>query len=344
MTEATGARDTIEEQSRPLPGDVTIRPQEFNDDPRTVELDNLLDPEFPRMTVEEYRHLIDSTPPGVNTLRIVAEKEGNIIAHAGVVQMFWTDNPTAYIAFLAVIPEQWQQGVGSNLYDRVLKSASEFKAARLYSHVREDREESQRFAEHREFERTGHITRLSRLDVHSPTFDGYDELEKRLQSEGIRITSLAELGADNEDVLHAVHRVEMSTDEDEPGSETFSVPYEHWIKFFLGQPGMAPEQVWLALDGDKFIGTTALLRQGGNGAWHQGLGVEREYRGRGIARLLKLQTIGWAAQNGVDFLYTGNDIDNPRMYDINVRLGYKPLPRSIEVVRKLEENQSADAA
>lgn len=338
MAEATGARGTTEEGPRPLPGDVAIRPQEFNDDPRTVEIDNLLDPEFPRTTVEEYRHLIDSTPPGVNTLRSVAERRGEVIAHAGVVQMFWTDNPTAYTGFVAVLPEHREQGIGANLYSQVLSATQEFAAERLYTHLRADQEASQRFAEHREFERTGHVTRMSRLDVHSPNFEGYDELEKRLQSEGIRVATLAELGADDDGVLRAVHRVEMSTAADEPGSEKFSVAFEHWLKFFLGQPGMSPEHVWLALDGENFIGQTALLRQGGNGAWHQGLGVEREYRGRGIARLLKLHTVRWAAQNGVDFLYTGNDIDNPRMYDINVRMGYKPLPESIEVVKKFGDD------
>jgi GNAT superfamily N-acetyltransferase len=98
---------------------------------------------------------------------------------------------------------------------------------------------------------------------------------------------------------------------------------------------MSADAIWVALNQEQPIGYAMLRRQGGNNAWHQGTGVERPYRGKGVARLLKLHAIRWALRNGVDFLYTGNDVDNPRMYAINMRLGYQPLPATIEVVRDL---------
>ena len=130
-------------------------------------------------------------------------------------------------------------------------------------------------------------------------------------------------------------RSRLSIAKDVPSSELFSPPFEQWRDVFLGPPGKSPESIWVALDADQPIGLAALRRQGGNSAWHEGTGVERPYRGRGVARLLKIRTIEWARENGIDFLYTGNDINNPRMYDINIRLGYSPLPSRIEVVKVL---------
>ncbi len=69
--------------------------------------------------------------------------------------------------------------------------------------------------------------------------------------------------------------------------------------------------------------------------WNAYTGVDRAYRGRGVARALKLRTIQWARQNNVDFIYTGNDIANQRMLAINVQLGYEPLPGWVEVVKEL---------
>jgi len=98
---------------------------------------------------------------------------------------------------------------------------------------------------------------------------------------------------------------------------------------------MSPETIWIALHGDRPIGLTMLRRLGTDNGFQFSMGVLREYRGQGVARLLKLRQIEWARDNGVTALYTGNDINNPRMYDINVRLGYQPLPAMISMVLSL---------
>ena len=57
--------------------------------------------------------------------------------------------------------------------------------------------------------------------------------------------------------------------------------------------------------------------------------VLRAFRGRGIARALKLATIAWAIQHGLAVLETGNDEANAPMRALNARLGYQPMADEI---------------
>jgi GNAT superfamily N-acetyltransferase len=87
--------------------------------------------------------------------------------------------------------------------------------------------------------------------------------------------------------------------------------------------------------GSHPVGLARLRRQGNRAALNAFTAVDPDYRGRGIARALKLRTVLWARENGVEHLYTGNDAENRRMLDINLRLGYQPLSGSIELVREV---------
>jgi GNAT superfamily N-acetyltransferase len=184
----------------------------------------------------------------------------------------------------------------------------------------------------RGFTFTGHAEQMSRLNVGAASLDGYDGIEERLHREGIRIVTLAEVETE-ESFLRAVHAVDLEASRDVPSSEVFTgIPYDVWLKHLSG-PGRSPESFWIAMDGDTPVGVATLERRGMNAAFNGFTGVARSHRGRGVARALKLKTIEWARSNGVDFIYTGNHVDNKRMLDINIRLGYKPLPRFLEVVK-----------
>jgi RimJ/RimL family protein N-acetyltransferase len=52
--------------------------------------------------------------------------------------------------------------------------------------------------------------------------------------------------------------------------------------------------------------------------------VLRQYRGRGLAQALKLQTILLAKRQGMHHIHTNNDSNNAPMLAVNRKLGYKP--------------------
>lgn len=316
------------------PVDVSIRKQTPEDDPQVIDLYRRAAPDLPGMTVDEYRGFLASIPEDVPRMRLVAERDGNFVAQGTTIRRFWVGEVPSYQVDVVVHPDQRGHGIGTRVADRVLKTTAEFDAARIFADVREGHQAGTRFVERYGFSPTGHVGRLSRLDVDTVEFDdGYAVLEEQLASEGIRVATLADLGMD-ETVLRPIHGVDLVTAADEPASEPFQPSFELWRDMLVKQPGVTADAVWIAFDRDTPIGLTKLRRQGPDAAWHEGMGVLRQYRGRGIARLLKRHSILWAGRNGLRALFTGNDINNPRMYAINIRLGYQPLPGHIEYTKE----------
>ena len=69
-------------------------------------------------------------------------------------------------------------------------------------------------------------------------------------------------------------------------------------------------------------------------AWTGGLGVLKKYRRRGIAIALKIKAIEVLLKKGVIDIRTDNEENNP-MYKINVALGFKPVPFSLDYLKNI---------
>lgn len=311
-----------------------VRERRPQDDAQVVDLGNRLNPLYPPSTVEEVRARIAATPADLYVRRWVGEVDGQVVASASLAQMR-TAEPGAYWISLAVEPERQRHGIGSTMLQTIVASAQEAGASRLYAHVPDDRPGSFAFANQAGFAKTGKSERLSRLNVHSANLDGFQGAEERLRAEGVRVVILAEMGMENQPFLRALWRLDGDTQRDVPGSEVWEPdPFDEWVKMF-DLPGISPEWFWVAVEGERPVGTAVLQRQGENAAWNAYTSADRAYRGKGIARALKLRTIEWARTHGVDYIYTGNNAENHRMLAINISLGYEMLPAEVEVVRTL---------
>ena len=69
-------------------------------------------------------------------------------------------------------------------------------------------------------------------------------------------------------------------------------------------------------------------------AWTGGLGVLKKHRRKGIATALKIIAIEKLLKKGVTEIRTDNEENNP-MYKINVSLGFKPVPFSLEYIKEI---------
>jgi RimJ/RimL family protein N-acetyltransferase len=63
-----------------------------------------------------------------------------------------------------------------------------------------------------------------------------------------------------------------------------------------------------------------------NLAYNAFTGVDRDYRGRGLAQALKLLASRFAQRHGASSIATDNDSRNAPMLAINRKLGYRPQP------------------
>ena len=60
-----------------------------------------------------------------------------------------------------------------------------------------------------------------------------------------------------------------------------------------------------------------------------------DYRGRGIARAVKLQSLAQAIELGIPSVRTGNDSENAPMLHINEALGYHSRPGFASFVKRV---------
>jgi len=68
--------------------------------------------------------------------------------------------------------------------------------------------------------------------------------------------------------------------------------------------------------------------------WTGGLGVLKEFRRKGIATAMKIKAIEVLIKKGVTEVRTDNEENNP-MYKINVALGFKPVPFSLDYSKEI---------
>jgi GNAT superfamily N-acetyltransferase len=315
--------------------EVTIRPRIPDDDLQIVAIWARAEPDLPPTSVHEYRYDLENLEPDRLAERWVADLAGTIAGTASLID-FKSVPWGSFHGSVIVDPQHRHQGIGGRLHDHLVASAKTAGATRLHSHVLENDAVAVAFATHRGLTPNGNGDRLSRLDVDTANLEGFEGVEERLRGEGVRIATLAELGAEDAQLMHRLYDLDRAAHQDEPSSIEWEFnPFDVWRRALVRGYGRSADWCWVAMDGDNPVGLSRLKLASSDTAINAFTGVAREYRGRGIARALKLRTIEWSRQNGIRYHFTGNETDNHRMLAINIRLGYQMLPRSIEVALDL---------
>lgn len=135
--------------------------------------------------------------------------------------------------------------------------------------------------------------------------------------EGIELISLAQRP---ELFTRVYHELALEALEDFAVTPKLEISYEDWEREWVTWP----EGSFIALAGEEIVGCAGLIRDYDrpDRAEHGLTAVRRDWRGRGLAKALKRQTIAWAAANGLTELYTWTQTGNEPMQAVNERLGY----------------------
>jgi RimJ/RimL family protein N-acetyltransferase len=160
-----------------------------------------------------------------------------------------------------------------------------------------------------------------------------DEAAARADASGVRIVSAAELGG--EAVYPQLWELHNETHHDVPRSVVYvPEPYHVW-KSWMVSPRVVPERVWVAVAADAPAGYSYLAFRS-NGLVETGYtGMRRDFRGRGLARALKLATLVQAAELGVEAAETDNDSENAPIIHLNQALGYREIVGRFEFAKSL---------
>lgn len=271
--------------------------------------------------------------------RVVAENgDGRIVAWSQVFHMPWQFHPDKYRLSLEVHPEWQRQGIGSTLFDWGLQTVRARGGKVLRADTQETRTNAISFLQQRDF---AEIQRYweSRLAVGGFDFDAFSTAEARAKDAGITLTTLAaeiEREGESDTLLRAIYEADRDAFLDVPFPDPATAwNWEEWRAYTLNSPTMLRDAVFLAKDGDRFVGTSNLHKNPEHpDVLFQGFtGVLREYRGKGIAMALKMQTVKYARAHGFREIRTGNNTRNRPMLRINEAMGFVKQPVWIEYER-----------
>ena len=166
------------------------------------------------------------------------------------------------------------------------------------------------------------------------------EARDQMTAAGILPTNLA--GWPDAERVRKLYDLNERTVQDVPHTLTIVPEVFEDFEKRIGAPDRPPDRFWIALDGDRPVAMSYLKYPPVRGdVWTGYTCTDPEYRGRGLARGIKLQTLAQAVELGVPFVRTGNDSENAPMLHINEKLGYRPRPGFVEHHKRVTKKDDA---
>ncbi len=172
----------------------------------------------------------------------------------------------------------------------------------------------------------------------------YQPLINKLESEGISFYDSKKEMKDNPDkfpdYFKKLEKLEWTYAQDFPipdGVKHTRTPFKQFMKFTLDYYENCYGMEIIAVFNGEYIGSTNLYASAKteqHKAWTGGLGVLKKFRRKGIATAIKIKAIEALVEKGITEVRTDNEENNP-MYKINVALGFKPVPFSLEYMKKI---------
>jgi GNAT superfamily N-acetyltransferase len=286
------------------------------------------------LTIENILNAEQTRSAEVITPRLAAiNADGLIVGYGEGYHAPWS--ATGRFEIEVVVDTAWRRrGVGALLWEALGRQLAEEGATHFQVEVRDTDPDSERFAQTRgftierhRFESTLDVTRFDEAP-----FTGHIE---RLEAQGARFFSLADVG-DTEEARRTDYEVNKRAVMDTPGSSQTFAPFEEWRRFVCEAIWYRPEGQIIAAWGDEWVGLAAVGYYPENSSMYNMItGVDRAYRGRGLALALKLYTIRLAKRYGVSIIRTHNDSENAPMLAINRKLGYQPEPGLLLYTRQM---------
>ena len=263
-----------------------------------------------------------TNPPAGKPLRLSAFADGKLVAFGSGALNVMAANPGEGMMYLIVHQDHRGRGFARAVHDQLVEHLRSIGAHRVQSHGF-DSPQVLAWAQRQGFE-IGANERWSAVDPRE--LPPMPEIPP-----GVEIVSLEELGLD------AAYAVDNEASVDEPGDvPNAGMPYDMYVN-----------QIWNAPDFDRDVSVAAVvdgvpaavsnlevnLLTGK--AMSTGTSTLRQFRGRGLAKLMKSVQLRRAAAKGVTAAYTCNDYTNAPMLAINDWLGYQVVGGSRSLLKKI---------
>ena len=266
--------------------------------------------------------------------RYAVELDGKPLGWLMLEHVVWPKNPERYAGVDAWLhPTLWSRGWLDEIFGVLERDAKELGAAVLTTNVRETAPDLHAALLERGYVETGR--------------QRYWELD--LQEHRERLLALAKEARDDA-VRHGVRLMTLSDDQSPTLITDLHACYEEtrhdmpstvpWMELspqlfqqWLDDPQKRRDRFWIARVDRTVAGMSLLAYPPGevglvSTAW---TGVGRGFRGRGLARALKLATLAQAIELGVTRVRTDNDSTNLPILHLNEALGYVEVPGHVKL-------------
>ncbi|MFF5499491.1 GNAT family N-acetyltransferase [Streptomyces aquilus] len=256
---------------------------------------------------------------------LVAEEGGEVIGTAQVGLVYDSPEPGQGYVNVYVDPERTRRGAGTAL----LRAAEEYLAAqgatKLYAWVL-DEPANRAFAEDHGYRasRSAHFLRLDLAGAALPPLE--------TPPPGVELRR----GSDFADDPRPLFELDAATLLDEPGDiDSVFTDYEAWLAETWRHPLLSHELTSIAVVDGRPAAFSAARTDGGTRYGTVMTGTARDFRGRGLAKLAKNDSLHRARAAGFTEAFTGNDTGNGPMIAINKWFGYEVCATEVRYVREL---------
>jgi GNAT superfamily N-acetyltransferase len=271
-----------------------------------------------RIITPEGMHLaVGDPPPRAAQLQLAVDVDGRLAGWALAMRVWFQTDPEAGMLDVVVDPDHQGLGIGSSVAAR----AEEHLRANGLRRVRSsslDAPGPRRFATGLGFVQTN-ASSTSSVDPRTVVPEAVPD--------DVRLVPFGAL-----DDPAPVYELDLEASRDIPGEENFdAMTLADWTKRFWRTPFADDEASLVAYVDGRLAGLTMLRVDRPSGRAENNLtATRREFRGRGLARLLKSHSLHRAAQAGATRAVTDNDETNAPMLAVNRALGYRPFARRVE--------------
>lgn len=298
-----------------------IRPGTLDDVEALALLMNAVYPEWVQ-TVEGRRHSLARAAEQREARWFAAVEDGELVGWGAAGRETETSESVAYVG-VVVHPDARRHGLGAALYEQAEEHARSLRVDRMAASSRED-EQARRFALAHGWRCTGE-QRFSSVDPRSVALPE--------PPEGVRLRPLSAF----DDDPTPIYELDVAASADIPLDFPLdNIPYQDWLSTYWAHPDLDRDVGVVAVVDDRPVALSMLRVDRASGRGMNDItGTLREYRGRGLATLVKRDALRRAAEAGITLVVTENDETNAPMLRVNERLGYRPLSARLSWLKDL---------
>ncbi|GGJ02442.1 GNAT family N-acetyltransferase [Streptomyces brasiliensis] len=280
---------------------------------------------FMLFTADSVAYDLTHAPPEAHQRLLIAEADGEIIGAAQV--GFAYDSPRPGQAYVNVYtdPAARLRGAGALLAAVAEEHLAANRAQKLFAWVL-DEPGNRGFAERRGYH-AGRSAHFLRLDLAHSTLPPREPLPP-----GVELRTAADFADDPRPLFE----LDAETMSDEPSEIDHEfTDYDAWLAETWRHPLLSQELTSVAVVDGRPVAFSAARTDGGARYGTVMTGTARGFRGRGLAKLAKNDSLHRARAAGFTEAFTGNDAGNGPMLAINKWFGYEICATEVHYAREL---------